>query len=495
MIERLKSGLAGRYAIERELGRGGMAVVYLARDERHMRHVALKVMNPDAVGDGAERFRREIHLAARLSHPVILTVFDSGEVDGQFFYTMPFVEGESLRDAIIRERQIGIAEAIAITRQVADALDYAHAQGVIHRDIKPANILLTRSRSRTGGFRNPLVTDFGIARALSGDGDTRLTSTGLMVGTPAYMSPERWTGNTPGDGRSDQYALACVLYEMLIGEPPFNGPTPMVVLARHSMEMVPSLRIARPNVPDALEQVIWKAMAKVPADRFETMADFADAVTEAAGGGAVITTDHPVGSTRGGSAAEPSIASRERITQPRIGAAPFSVGAEALPESTLPSAKSPLRMRQRIILLGAIGLAIGGVGVAALVNNRPSTPDRIRLMVLPFENRGDSVDASFTDGLTEEIIARLSGVRRLGVVARATAMKYKGTIRTVRQIGDEVDVAAAVNGTVQWRRADASRWTATVNVALVNTEDQVPLWDEQFEFGSLSDLYHAQETI
>jgi serine/threonine-protein kinase len=496
-LERLKAALAGRYAIQRELGRGGMAVVYLARDERHQRAVALKVMSPDIVLEGgAERFRREIHIAARLSHPHILTVFDSGEADGLFFYVMPFVEGESLREAITRERQIGIAEAVAITRQVADALDYAHAEGVIHRDIKPANILLTRSRSRSGGPRNPLVTDFGIARAVSGEGATRLTSTGLLVGTPSYMSPEQWSGEALSDGRSDQYSLACVLYEMLIGEPPFTGPTPMVVLARHSMEMVPSLRIARPNVPEALEHVIWRAMAKVPADRFATMADFADAVAEAVNGaGSSITTDHPV--TSGTDAAEPAPVSRER-TQPRISRpeqGPPS-GVPGPPPAAPVSAPAPrIRRGRRMVLLGAVGLVLIGAGIAGILNARNDPPERTRLLVLPFRNRGDTTNESFTDGLTEELISRLSGVKRLGVVARASAMTYKGAVRKASELGRELDVHHIVDGTVTWQRRATGGLRATVRVALVRASDDESLWDDDFPLESLEDLYSAQGEI
>ena len=264
LLDRLQLALAERYRIVRELGRGGMAVVYLARDERHDRDVALKVLLPEIAGAvGVERFLREVRVSAGLSHPHILMLHESGEADGLPYFVMPYVEGESLRDRISREGALPVPDAIRIASEVADALAHAHARGLVHRDIKPENILLS------GG--HAIVADFGIARAIDEAGGQKLTSTGLAIGTPAYMSPEQWGGDSSRvDGRSDIYALGCVLYEMLVGEPPFSGPNPMVILARHSMEAVPSIAIARPGIPPALENVVHQAMAKVAADRFAT---------------------------------------------------------------------------------------------------------------------------------------------------------------------------------------------------------------------------------
>ena len=268
--EGLRDALADRYALERELGRGGMAIVYLAHDLRHDRPVALKVLLPElAASLGPERFQREIRLAARLQHPHILTVHDSGEAAGRLWFTMPFVEGESLRDRLRRERQLPVDDALRIATEAARALDYAHQHGVVHRDIKPENILLTTDGST-------LVADFGIARALAGDDG--LTQTGFAVGTPAYMSPEQAAGDRALDARSDQYSLAAVLYEMLAGESPWAGPTAQAMIARRLSEPPPSVRAMRPSVPAAADDAIRKALAPVPADRFASLGQFAQAL-------------------------------------------------------------------------------------------------------------------------------------------------------------------------------------------------------------------------
>jgi tetratricopeptide (TPR) repeat protein len=277
----LADALRDRYTVERELGRGGMATVYLARDLRHDRRVALKVLRPElGFALGTARFEREIGIAARLHHPLILPVFDSGTSPASpgagscFWYTMPFVEGESLRDRLQRESQLGVEEALRIGCEVADALGYAHAHGVIHRDIKPENIMLSGEHS--------LVADFGIARALSTIGDDRLTETGLSLGTPTYMSPEQAAGEDQLDQRSDLYSLGCVLYEMLAGEPPFTGSSSRAIMARHAIDPVPSLRTVRANVPAGLEAAIRRALCKVPGDRFATAADFVEALKRGA---------------------------------------------------------------------------------------------------------------------------------------------------------------------------------------------------------------------
>jgi serine/threonine protein kinase/Tfp pilus assembly protein PilF len=271
-LERLGTALAGRYALERELGRGGMATVYLADDLKHHRKVAVKVLRPELPSLlGPDRFAREIRIAAALNHPHILPLHDSGEADGLFFYVMPYVKGESLRQRLSRDGQLSIEEAVGIVRQVASALDYAHTHGLVHRDIKPENILLHEGEA--------MVTDFGIALAAGAAAGERLTATGLMVGTPQYMSPEQAAGEPALDARSDVYSLGCVLYELLAGEPPYTGPTAQVVIAKRFTDPVPTVRRLRPTVPPAVDQALMKALAKVPADRFASAAAFADALT------------------------------------------------------------------------------------------------------------------------------------------------------------------------------------------------------------------------
>lgn len=269
IINRLESGLRGRYTLDRELGQGGMAVVYLATDLRHDRKVALKVLRPEISEDiGAERFLREIKMAAGLTHPHILPVYDSGQADDLLFYVMPNMEGRSLRERLDAERQLPLDEALKITREVASALDYAHRQGVIHRDIKPENILLHEGAA--------MVADFGIGKAVSSEGS--ITRTGMSLGTPAYMSPEQASGESRIDGRSDLYSLGCVLYEMLAGEAAFTGPTAQAVMAKHFISPIPHVRTTR-DVPEVVDDAVTRALARTPVDRFPTAAEFADALS------------------------------------------------------------------------------------------------------------------------------------------------------------------------------------------------------------------------
>ena len=266
----LEAGLAGRYHLERELGQGGMAVVFLAQDIRHDRKVALKVLRPDlSAAIGAERFLREIKLAAGLNHPHILPVYDSGRAGDLLFYVMPNMEGNSLRERLERERQLPLSDALTITREVASALDYAHRHHVVHRDIKPENLLLHEGSA--------MVADFGIGKALSAEGS--LTQTGMVVGTPTYMSPEQASGEGDIDGRTDLYSLGCVLYEMLTGEPPFTGATAQAVIAKRFVSPVPKVRITR-DVPQAVDDVLSRALARTPVDRFATAGAFVEALRQ-----------------------------------------------------------------------------------------------------------------------------------------------------------------------------------------------------------------------
>lgn len=268
----LAAAQSDRYRLEREVGRGGMATVFLAYDLRHDRPVALKVLHPElAASIGPGRFLREIRIAARLRHPHILPVHDSGDAAGQLWYTMPFVEGESLRQRLAREGQLPIQQVVRIATQVLGALGYAHANDVVHRDIKPEYILLEGDHA--------VVADFGVARAFTASDDDRVTETGLALGTPAYMSPEQASGARALDGRSDLYAVGCVIYEMLAGTPPFVGAIAQQLVARHMIDTPPPIRAIRSTVPEWMEGSVLRALAKLPVDRFASAAEFADALS------------------------------------------------------------------------------------------------------------------------------------------------------------------------------------------------------------------------
>src|SRR5438093_350762 len=293
VFDRLQEALAERYLIEREIGRGGMATVYLAQDLKHRRPVAVKILHPHLAANlGPERFHREVEIAARLSHPHILPLHDSGEADGFVYYVMPYVQGESLRGRLTREGKLPLNEALRITREVAGALGYAHGQGVIHRDIKPENVMLHEGEA--------MVTDFGIAKAISASAGERLTETGTSLGTASYMSPEQASAEHTIDGRSDIYSLACMLFEMLAGEPPYTGPTAQAIVVKRFTEPVPSIRSRMPAVPEAVDRAITRALARDPADRFGSVEQFIQALESGtehrlpAGSTTVVIAQHPV---------------------------------------------------------------------------------------------------------------------------------------------------------------------------------------------------------
>jgi serine/threonine-protein kinase len=453
--EGVRDALADRYTFERELGRGGMATVYLAQDLRHDRPVALKILLPElAAVLGPERFQREIRFAARLQHPHILTVLDSGEAAGQLWFTMPYVEGESLRDRLRRERQLPVDDALRITIEAARALDYAHHHGIIHRDIKPENLLLTEDGST-------LVADFGIARALGGE--QALTQTGLAIGTPAYMSPEQASGDKALDARTDLYSLAAVLYEMLAGEAPWTGPTPQAIIARRFSEPVPSVRTMRPTVPEGVDQAIRKALAPVAADRFTGTAQFVQAL------------------------------------QPSSTAAPAPTALSTRSSSTALPPSRPAAARPRIPV-AALSLILGLlIGVGALFAWRhgksdSSSSNERRIAVLPFENLGDTADAYFADGLTDAVRGKLTSLPGMRVTASNSSRQYRGTDKSPQEIGQELGVDYLLVGKVRWAKSADGSSRVQVSPELIDVATSDAKWQQPFD-ASLTDVFKVQADV
>ncbi|MEP6574621.1 MAG: protein kinase [Gemmatimonadota bacterium] len=460
----LQQSLSTAYRLERELGRGGMAVVYLAHDLKHARHVALKAIRPDYTAEfAAERFSREIRLAARLQHPHILPVLDSGESAGQLWYTMPYVRGESLRDRIRREERLDVNEAVRIAREAAQALEYAHREGVVHRDIKPENILIAEDGSA-------LVADFGIAKAIAGpradrtgvgpDGPAQtnpLTGTGLIVGTPAYMAPEQRLG-MPGDARSDIYSLAAVLYEMLTGKMVIGDGGGMDMFLLQMSDSMPRVRVTRPEVPVAVEQVVRKGLHPDPGQRFASMADFGKAMQDAV-----------TGSSR---ASVPPITKRRIVTIAGLVlgfalavAAGFAWRRSVGPRST-PAGGSLVTM--------PLGLA-----------------------VLPFENLGDTSDAYFADGVTDAVRGKLTQLGKLVVIARTSSMEYRGRGKSLGQIARELGVRYLLTGTVRWAKSKNGLSQVQVSPELVEIGDTpapTSRWQQDFN-RPLTDVFEVQGEI
>ncbi|MGH7631085.1 MAG: protein kinase domain-containing protein [Gemmatimonadales bacterium] len=454
----LAEALRDRYTFERELGRGGMAVVFLARDLRHERPVALKVLNAELLAVlAAERFQREIRVAARLQHPHIVTVLDSGEAAGRLWFTMPFVDGESLRDRLHRDGPLPLDEAIRIAREVADGLEYAHRQGVIHRDIKPENILLS------GG--HALIADFGIARALGaesaptdGPAAGQLTRTGLIIGTPAYMSPEQASGEPALDARTDLYSLAVVLYEMLAGAPPFTGPTAQAVMAKHFSGEVPSLREARPAVPEGIETAIRKALAPAQDDRFATAGELAEALER---GRLAPPTVLPAGGTSG---ARTSSAGGRSVLAARLAVA--------------------------LGLLVALGAAVGW-----WLAHRKAADEVAprRLAVLPFENVGAAEDEYFADGVADAVRGKLSALPGVQIIASSSSDQYKNTTKSPQEIGRELGAQYLLVGKVRWQKGGGAN-RVQVSPELIQTASATTRWQQPFD-APLEDVFRVQVDI
>jgi len=443
--------------IERELGRGGMAVVYLAYDVRHDRPVALKVLLPELSRSlGAERFLREIRTAARLQHPHILSVYDSGAAGqqgsgaGWLWFTMPFVDGETLRARLVREKQLPMDDALRIAREVAEALDYAHRHGIVHRDIKPENILINEGHA--------LVADFGIARGLGSgaagqpgsEKEERLTETGLSVGTPAYMSPEQATAQ-PVDARTDVYALGAVLYEMLAGEPPFTGPTPQAVIAKRFHSDPVPLRALRSTVSPSVERAVSRALARAPTDRFASTAELARALDE------------------------PSPA----------------------PAMTAASPTARHRPAPKSLLLLGLGILIGLGVLFAWTRSRQGDAAAEggvkRVAVLPFDNLAGSDKSYFAEGITDEIRGKLATVAGLQVTARTSSAQYAKTSKRPQEIGRELGVDYLLTGTVRWDQS-AGGSEVRVSPELIQTTSGSTRWQQSFD-APMTDVFQVQADV
>ncbi len=512
-VSRVKKALAGRYRIERVLGEGGMATVYLATDERHHRKVAVKVMRPELAATlGSERFLREVEIVAQLSHPHILPMYDSGEADGLLYYVMPYVEGGTLNARLKRESQLPVDEAVRLAREVAEALEFAHQRGIIHRDIKPANILLQSGHA--------LVADFGIARAIGQEG-VALTATGIAVGTPHYMSPEQGSGGREVDARTDVYAVGVVLYEMLAGEPPFTGPNPQTILARAMTESPRTLTATRQGLPPQLDQVVVRALAKNPADRLPSAGAFAAALASAMG--------HATGSTPA-YAGEPGPS--PLLVWGLFGAA--SLGALATVATLRVRMGLPWWSFALAVLLLAIGAGVlimtgrvdrrrragesvtglsrlftwtnavaGGVGALALwafvatmvaAGGPRRAEGGIRLAVLPFENRGDVADSYVAEGIADEIRGKLTNLPGFRVTARTSSGQYLKTTKPLQQVGQELGVDYLLTATIRWIHASQGRGRVQVVPELIDARTGEATWQQTFD-ADAGDLFQVQSAI
>jgi len=446
--ERLSTALADRYRIERELGQGCMATVYLAEDLRHKRKVAIKVLLPElGAVVGAERFLREIETTANLRHPHILPLYDSGSAGEFLYYVMPLVEGESLRARLDREKQLPIADALLIAREIADALSYAHARGVVHRDIKPENVLLEGEHA--------VVADFGIARAFSAAGGERITQTGMSVGTPLYMSPEQALGDAELDGRSDLYSLACVLYEMLGGQAPFTGPTAESIVRQRLVADAPPITNLRPAVPAAVADALQRALARNPADRFNPVAQFSAAIES-----------RPTSSSS------------------------LSPSADVQPGASGVSAS--VRGTRLAWVSGAIVVLVVVVALGWAYQRRTAgaPAGKASVAVLPFEDLSqERTSEYFGDGIAETLISNLSSVPGLDVAARTSAFSFRGRNVDAREIGRQLGVATVLEGSVQ-RAGGRLR----ISAQLVKVSTGTNLWSETFD-RSADDIFAVQDEV
>ncbi len=469
-VAKVTEALAGRYKVEKVIGEGGMATVYLALDQKHRRKVAVKVMRPELAATlGADRFLREVEIAGQLSHPHILPMYDSGESDGLLYYVMPYVPGETLREKLQREGALPMEEALRLAREVAEALAYAHRQGIVHRDIKPANILLSEGHA--------LVADFGIARAVGDSGGEALTKTGLAVGTPQYMAPEQATGEKEVDGRADVYATGAVLYEMLAGEPPFTGPSARVILTRSLTEAPRALTGARQGLAPAVDGVVQKALAKNPVDRYAT------------GEALVVALDsiRQIGMSSGSSPA---------VTAPATEVVPATTKAASAVMDAMPKRWFSVR---NLALAGAAVLVVWAVTATVLASRGSKAGTQAgkagnRIAVLPFQNQGASSDEYVADGLADEVRGKLSRVSGLAVIASSSAGQYKGTTKRPQEIAAELGADYLLLGTVRWATGEGGKRRVQVVPELIDARSGDVKWQQSFDT-DITDVFEVQSQI
>jgi len=450
-FDRLRSALADRYGIERELGAGGMATVYLAQDLKHDRKVAVKVLRPElAAALGPDRFPREIRILARLQHPHILPLLDSGEAGGFLFYTMPFVDGESLRERVDRGGALPVPEAVRILREVADALAAAHAAGVLHRDIKPGNVMLSG--------RHALVMDFGVAKAVSDAGGETLTTVGVAVGTPTHMSPEQATGSENIDGRSDIYALGLMAYEILTGKPPFQGKTAQAILSAQVLERPKPITEVRTTVSHALGDFVMRCLEKAPEDRWQTTDELVP-LLEALGtpsGGITPTQTRPVKA---------------------VGGAPPTVVAATTRRMIIAAAAALVIITGAFGAWKALGGKDGGGGLGSIT----------RVAVMPLRDiSGD--DAVFAESMQDALITGIARMDIAAVVPRSE-LSEKGQSRRIRDVAAEFAVDAVMEGTL-FRAGDVMR----INLQLVEPQSVRHYWSGSFEL-NVKNVLAAQDSL
>lgn len=449
-LDRLKRALGGSYRIEREIGVGGMATVYLAHDLKHGRQVALKVLRAELTAAmGTDRFPREIQIVAQLQHPHVVPLYDSGECDGLLFYVMPFIDGETLSARLARTGPLDVNEVFRLLSEIADALAYAHARGIVHRDIKPDNVMLSG--------RHAAVTDFGVAKALSASAAGSLTTAGIAVGTPQYMAPEQATADTNIDQRADIYALGVLGYEMLTGRPLFDATTSQGQLSAHVLEQPKDVRERRPDVPQALAEALLICVAKDPADRWQTADELLtrlELIAATPSGGLTPTNTRPF---------------------------------QAVARKTGNAAAQPATRWWTAIVAAAVVLSLAGLAAWQFVGAKTSGGIE-RIAVMPIEDISGK-DAVFVDAMQDALTNALSKLGTVGVASRSSMMPYKASPKPTREIATDLQLDAVLEVTV-FRSGDVMR----INMQLSNPATTRSLWSETYE-RNVKDVLAAQSEI